>query len=107
MPLPFQLETLNWPVMAEPKKPVTIDSPITDVFKDRHPSDAEKQWAEKTLAPALEKSPERPIGEPTGVNLDENGHARFTTISGVPIGRLYTKADLPGDWDDHNEKYLN
>src|SRR5207253_692488 len=25
-------------------------------------------------------------------------NARFTTISGVPIGRLYTEADLPEDW---------
>ena len=65
---------------------------------------AEKTWAEKTLAPTLEKSPERPIGAPTGVNLDEHGHARFTTISGVPIRRLYTQADLPADWSE--EQYL-
>ena len=63
-----------------------------------------KKWAEKTLAPTLEKSPERPIGAPTGVNLDEHGHARFTTISGVPVRRLYTQADLPDDWSE--EKYL-
>src|SRR5256886_3305587 len=37
-----------------------------------------------TLQPALEKSPER--------------QAEFTTISGHPIRRLYTKADLP-NWD--------
>ena len=72
--------------------------------KNRHPSESEKQWAEKTLAPTLEKAPERPIGAPTGVNLDEHGHARFTTISGVPIRRLYTQADLPEDWSE--EKYL-
>ena len=41
---------------------------------------------------------------PSGVNLDESGHARFTTISGVPIRRLYTQADLPEDWN--YEKYL-
>src|SRR5208282_5278944 len=41
----------------------------------------------------------RPIGAPTGVNLDEHGHARFTTISGLPIRRLYTQADLPTDWE--------
>ena len=63
-----------------------------------------RTWAEKTLAPTLEKSPERPIGAPTGVNLDEHGHARFTTISGVPVRRLYTQADLPEDWSE--EKYL-
>ena len=89
------------------KKQTLADSPIADVFTDRHPSEAEKQWAEKTLAPALEKAPERPIGAATGVNVDENGHARFTTISAVPIRRLYTKADLPDDWDAQNEKYLN
>ena len=94
--------------MAERKKPVaTAESPIADLFQDRRPSDAEKQWAEKTLAPALEKSPEHPIGSPTGINIEENGRARFTTISGVPIRRLYTKADLPEDWDAKNEKYLN
>ena len=57
-----------------------------------------------TLAKTLEKSPEKPIGAPTGVNLDESGHAQFTTISGVPIRRLYTQADLPEDWN--YEKYL-
>ncbi len=93
--------------MADSKKPTSVESPIADVFTDRRPSEAEKQWAEKTLAPALEKSPEQPIGDFTGINVDENGHARFTTISGVPIRRLYTKADLPEDWDVENEKYLN
>src|SRR3954462_6826012 len=86
------------------KKPQVAESPIAGVFESRHPSDAEKKWAEKTLAPTLEKAPERPIGAPTGVNRDEHGHARFTTISGVPIERLYTQADLPEDWD--YEKYL-
>src|SRR6266700_3067364 len=88
----------------KPLKPQVAESPIADVFENRHPSAAEKKWAEKTLAPTLEKSPERPIGAPTGVNLDEHGHARFTTISGVPIRRLYTQADLPEDWSE--EKYL-
>src|SRR5207248_11773944 len=69
-----------------------------------HPSDPEKRWAEQTLLPSLEKSPEKPIGAPTGTNLDESGRARFTTISGVPIRRLYTQADLPEDWS--YEKYL-
>ncbi len=88
----------------KPLKPQFAESPIADVFEDRHPNEAEKTWAEKTLAPTLEKSPERPIGAPTGVNLDEHGHARFTTISGVPIRRLYTQADLPQDWSE--EQYL-
>jgi methylmalonyl-CoA mutase N-terminal domain/subunit len=80
------------------------ESPIREVFEERHPSPAEKDWAEKTLAPTLERSPEKPIGAATGVNLDEHGHARFTTISGVPVRRLYTPADLPEDWN--GELYL-
>jgi len=81
------------------------DHPVADIFAGRHPSAAEKQWAEATLAPALEKSPEKPIGAATGVNLDEHGNARFTTLSGLPIQRLYTPADLPSDWT--YEDYLN
>jgi methylmalonyl-CoA mutase N-terminal domain/subunit len=48
----------------------------------RRPSDHERSWEETQLRPALEKSPER--------------SAEFTTISGHPIQRLYTPADLPG-----------
>jgi methylmalonyl-CoA mutase, N-terminal domain len=95
--------------MADQRKPKSradvAETPISEVFEGRHPSASEKQWAEKTLAPALEKGPEKPIGAASGVNLDENGHARFTTISGVPIRRLYTQADLPEDWN--YEHYLN
>jgi len=88
-----------------PKTPANIaENPTADVFENRHPSEAETKWAEKTLAPTLEKSPERPIGAPSGVNLDERGLARFTTISGVPIRRLYTQADLPENWSE--EEYL-
>ena len=95
--------------MANSRKPdgkTLAESPATDVFEaGRHPSESEKQWAEKTLAPTLEKAPERPIGAPTGINIDEQEHARFTTISAIPIRRLYTAADLPEDWNfDH---YLN
>jgi methylmalonyl-CoA mutase, N-terminal domain len=50
----------------------------------RRPSAAERDWEEKILAPALKKSPERA--------------AEFTTVSGYPIRRLYTEADLAG-WD--------
>ncbi len=82
------------------------ESPVSDLFENgRHPSGSEKQWAEKTLAPTLEKAPEKPIGAPTGINLDQHGHARYTTISGMPIRRLYTPADLPQDWA--YDKYLN
>ncbi len=85
---------------------VVPESPVTDLFEaGRHPSESEQQWAEKTLAPSLEKAPEKPIGAPTGTNLDEHGQARFTTISGLPIRRLYTPADLPEDWNYDN--YLN
>ena len=77
---------------------------IEDVFEGRKPSESEQQWAEKTLEPLLERSPEKPIGASTGTNLDENGNARFSTISDVPIRRLYTPADLPEDWS--YDKYL-
>jgi len=87
----------------KPSNPPVAENPTTDVFENRHPSEQEKDWAEKTLAPTLEKAPESPIGAASGVNLDELGHARFTTISGLPIRRLYTQADLPADW---SEDYL-
>ena len=90
--------------MAETKKPQVAESPLSDVFDGRHPSSSEKAWAENILAPTLEKAPERPIGTASGVNLDGHGLARFSTISGVPIRRLYTEADLPPDWN--YEKYL-
>jgi methylmalonyl-CoA mutase N-terminal domain/subunit len=80
------------------------ESPVADVFEGRQPSEPERRWAETTLAKTLEKTPERPIGEPTGVNVDEHGNARFTTVSGMPIRRLYTQADLPEDWS--YEQYL-
>jgi methylmalonyl-CoA mutase N-terminal domain/subunit len=69
-----------------------------DSIPRRHPSAEEQRWIEKTLSPTLVKSPERPIGKATGTNLDEHGDACFTTISGQPVNRLYTPADLPEDW---------
>lgn len=51
---------------------------------DREPSQNERAWESRTLGPALAKSPER--------------QKEFTTISGHPIRRLYTEADL-ADWD--------
>jgi methylmalonyl-CoA mutase N-terminal domain/subunit len=65
---------------------------------ERHPSSAEREWTQGVLEPALAKAPERPIGARSGINLDAEGNARFTTISGVPIERLYTEADLPSDF---------
>ena len=47
----------------------------------REPSPQEKAWEKNTLQPTLTKNPER--------------QTEFTTISGHPIRRLYTKADLP------------
>lgn len=52
--------------------------PITGA--DRHSSEAEIHWESETLKPSLSKSPER--------------KSRFTTLSGVPVERLYTQADL-------------
>jgi methylmalonyl-CoA mutase, N-terminal domain len=54
----------------------------------REPSTQERAWEENTLRPTLEKSPER--------------QSEFTTISGYPIRRLYTPADLPG-WDPNKD----
>src|SRR5271157_4408472 len=79
----------------QPNKPRVAESPVTDVFAGRDPSASEQQWAEDTLAPTLDKAPEKPIGAATGTNLDQHGHARFSTISNSPIRRLYTQADLP------------
>jgi len=50
----------------------------------RQPSAGEASWSETTLKPALERSPER--------------KEFFTTLSGVPVERLYTPADL-ADFD--------
>ncbi len=50
----------------------------------RAPSISERDWEAHTLKPALEKSPER--------------SSSFTTVSGHPICKLYTPADLIG-WD--------
>ena len=85
--------------MAENKRRSVEERSIADVFEGRHPAESEKNWAEKTLAPTLDKAPEKPIGAPTGVNVDDEDRARYTTISGVPIRRLYTQADLPQDWN--------
>ena len=92
--------------MVDKKTPPVSESPIVELSAGRQPSGSEKKWADRTLVPTLEKSPEKPIGAPTGVNLDEHSRARFTTISGVPVRRLYTPADLPDDWDhDQNLGY--
>lgn len=93
------------PTKKNQKQSGIAENPVAEVFENRRPSESEKSWAETTLANTLEKSPERPVGEASGVNLDEQGNARFTTISGVPIRRLYTQADLPADWN--YDQYLS
>jgi methylmalonyl-CoA mutase N-terminal domain/subunit len=87
--------------MAEKKAAL---SPVDEVRQGRRPTAAELRWAETTLTEALARQPEKPIGAPTGTNRDADGAARFSTISGRPIRRLYTQADLPEDWSE--EKYL-
>ena len=69
------------------EKPQGNASTITSVDAPnaaRTPSAREREWEEHTLRPSLEKSPER--------------QTEFTTVSGFPIRRLYTPADLSG-WD--------
>jgi methylmalonyl-CoA mutase N-terminal domain/subunit len=88
----------------KPPKPPISGPPLADLGDGRCPSPREEQWAEKILAPTLAIAPEKPIGVSTGANLDQHDHARFTTISGVPVGRLYTRADLPEDWSE--KQYL-
>ncbi len=71
--------------MSDPSKASTqTATPAEPVSPHRKPSAKEKSWEENTLRPTLEKNPER--------------QAEFTTVSGFPIQRLYTPADLPG-WD--------
>ncbi len=65
--------------MTDSPKPV---APVES--NTRKPSEHERNWEKSQLRPALEKSPER--------------SSEFTTISGHPIARLYTQADL-ADWD--------
>jgi methylmalonyl-CoA mutase N-terminal domain/subunit len=81
------------------KKANATDAANAELFRGRHPSQAEQDWAETTLAAALRTHPEQPIGAPGGSNRDELGQARFTSVSGVPVRRLYTQADLPQDWE--------
>ena len=56
--------------------------------RERKPSAAEQAWENTTLKKALERQPERA--------------QEFTTISGHPIRRLYTPADLP-DFDPERD----
>ncbi len=69
--------------MSQETKPAneTGDKPAgVETAEARQASPAEQEWEEKILRPALEHAPERA--------------AEFTTVSGHPIRRLYTPADL-------------
>jgi methylmalonyl-CoA mutase N-terminal domain/subunit len=71
--------------MSEHSKGITETAPPAESpSAHRKPSVKEQGWQKNTLYPTLEKNPER--------------QAEFTTISGHPIRRLYTPADLP-NWD--------
>src|SRR5258708_12031111 len=71
--------------MSEKPKGTTQAAPPPETpSADRKPSPKEQAWEKNTLQPALEKGSER--------------QSEFTTISGYPIRRLYTKADLP-NWE--------
>ena len=59
-------------------------TPAEPPAPNRQPSAKEKSWEQNTLRPTLEKNPER--------------QPEFTTVSGYPIRRLYTPADLP-NWN--------
>ncbi len=72
--------------MSEQGKPST---PVVEAPREkRKSSPREQQWEEETLQPSLAKAPERA--------------AEFTTISGHPIRRLYTPADL-ADWNTERD----
>jgi methylmalonyl-CoA mutase, N-terminal domain len=64
-----------------PKAGLDVESETAAQPATRKPSRAEQEWQEKVLKPSLGKLPER--------------QETFTTLSGVPIERLYTPADLP------------
>src|ERR1700726_3442070 len=70
--------------MTDKSKVQTETATPAAPVSSRRPSPKEKSWEENTLKPTLEKSPER--------------RTEFTTISGHPIRRLYTEADLP-EWN--------
>ena len=76
---------------ADKNKPTTDEiDVIADVSAGRHPSPSEKEWAEKSLAPSLEKSPERPIGAATGTNRAIVAvtvcRTRTTTMATIQVG---------------------
>jgi len=73
--------------MSDSTKAKTL-APATSISPERKPSSEEKSWETNILAPALAKAPER--------------QKQFTTLSGHPIRRLYTDADLT-NWDSKTQ----
>ncbi|MFZ0636680.1 MAG: methylmalonyl-CoA mutase family protein [Candidatus Acidiferrales bacterium] len=69
-------------ISTVPEKGSSTNKPV------RKPGATEKAWEEHVLAPSLAKSPERA--------------SEFTTVSGYPIRRLYTPADLPA-WSEERD----
>ncbi len=61
---------------------VENEKPRQGERRSRKPSEGERKWEDRTLKPALAKSPER--------------QKNFTSLSGVPVQGLYTPADLEG-----------
>jgi methylmalonyl-CoA mutase N-terminal domain/subunit len=80
----WERQTMSDKVKGTATTITSADAPTAS----REPSAQERAWEENALRPTLEKSPER--------------QAEFTTISGYPIRRLYTPADLPG-WDPNRD----
>src|SRR5262249_60407631 len=75
--------------MSEQPKGTTQTAPRADPTPShRSASLKEQAWEKNTLLPTVEKNPER--------------QAEFTTISGHPIRRLYTKTDL-ANWDPERD----
>ncbi len=62
-------------------KPGKASGAVENAISPRQASIGEQRWETEILKPSLEHSPER--------------QREFTTLSGVPIARLYTPADLP------------
>jgi len=69
---------LGWILKVSENKKAGAE--VANEISHRHSSSSVQRWEEQTLKPALAKSAER--------------QEVFTTLSGVPINRLYTPADL-------------
>jgi methylmalonyl-CoA mutase N-terminal domain/subunit len=61
-------------------------APPPHAFPAGHESDTTREWERTTLREALERRPER--------------LAEFSTVSSMPVERLYTREDLGPGWND-------